>query len=66
VEAHAARHPNGGSERTRSERRIAWLLCAPAVIAMLAVTAYAVVLTVFVLFLQRRIVAGLTPGAVKG
>ena len=29
-----------GSERTRSEHRLAWLLCAPAVIAMLAVTAY--------------------------
>jgi multiple sugar transport system permease protein len=28
------------SERTRSERRLAWMLCAPAVIAMLAVTAY--------------------------
>jgi multiple sugar transport system permease protein len=28
------------SEKTRSERRLAWLLCAPAVIAMLAVTAY--------------------------
>ncbi len=29
-----------GSQRTRSEHRLAWLLCAPAVIAMLAVTAY--------------------------
>ncbi len=28
------------SERTRSERHLAWMLCAPAVIAMLAVTAY--------------------------
>jgi multiple sugar transport system permease protein len=28
------------SSRTRSERKLAWLLCAPAVIAMLAVTAY--------------------------
>jgi len=28
------------SERTRSEHRLAWLLCAPAVVAMLAVTAY--------------------------
>jgi multiple sugar transport system permease protein len=28
------------SARTRSEHRLAWLLCAPAVIAMLAVTAY--------------------------
>jgi len=28
------------SARTRSERRLGWLLCAPAAIAMLAVTAY--------------------------
>ena len=28
------------TERTRSERKLAWLLCAPAVLAMLAVTAY--------------------------
>jgi trehalose/maltose transport system permease protein len=28
------------SQRTRSERKLAWMLCAPAVIAMLAVTAY--------------------------
>jgi multiple sugar transport system permease protein len=39
MEAHAQRHP-AASEKTRSERRLAWLLCAPAVIAMLAVTAY--------------------------
>jgi multiple sugar transport system permease protein len=28
------------SERTRSERKLAWMLCAPAVLAMLLVTAY--------------------------
>jgi multiple sugar transport system permease protein len=28
------------SSRTRSERKLAWILCAPAVLAMLAVTAY--------------------------
>ncbi len=39
MEAHVPRHP-AASERTRSEHRLAWLLCAPAVIAMLAVTAY--------------------------
>lgn len=39
MEASAQRHP-AISEKTRSERRLAWLLCAPAVIAMLAVTAY--------------------------
>lgn len=32
--------PGRASERTRSERKLAWMLCAPAVIAMLAVTAY--------------------------
>ena len=42
MEAGAERHP-AISERTRSERRLAWLLCAPAVIAMLAVTAYPIV-----------------------
>ena len=30
----------GVSDRTRSERRLAWMLCAPAVLAMLLVTAY--------------------------
>jgi multiple sugar transport system permease protein len=40
------------SERTRSEHRLAWLLCAPAVIAMLAVTAYPIVYA-FVLSLQQ-------------
>lgn len=39
MEASAERHP-AISEKTRSERRLAWLLCAPAVVAMLAVTAY--------------------------
>src|SRR4051794_4172453 len=36
----AAAAPKHASERTRSERKLAWMLCAPAVIAMLAVTAY--------------------------
>jgi multiple sugar transport system permease protein len=39
MEASARQHP-AASQRTRSEHRLAWLLCAPAVIAMLAVTAY--------------------------
>ena len=30
----------GLSDRSREERRLGWLLCAPAVIAMLLVTAY--------------------------
>ena len=40
------------SSRTRSERKLAWMLCAPAVIAMLAVTAYPIVYA-FVLSLQK-------------
>jgi multiple sugar transport system permease protein len=43
MEAHAEQPPAAASERTRSERRLAWMLCAPAVIAMLAVTAYPIV-----------------------
>jgi len=38
--APASSSPGRASERTRSERRLAWMLCAPAVVAMLAVTAY--------------------------
>jgi len=40
------------SSRTKSERKLAWLLCAPAVIVMLAVTAYPI-LYAFVLSLQK-------------
>ena len=40
MEAATANSKPAISERTRSERRLGWLLCAPAVIAMLAVTAY--------------------------
>jgi multiple sugar transport system permease protein len=32
--------PSGVTERTRQERRLGWLLCAPAVFVMLLVTAY--------------------------
>jgi multiple sugar transport system permease protein len=39
--------PKGGaSSRTRSERKLAWMLCAPAVLAMLLVTAYPIVYAV--------------------
>jgi multiple sugar transport system permease protein len=51
----AARRPAGkpaASERRRSERRLGWMLCAPAVIAMLLVTAYPIVYA-FVLSLQK-------------
>ena len=40
------------SERARSERRLGWLLCAPAAVAMLLVTAYPIIYA-FVLSLQR-------------
>src|SRR3954454_15813599 len=44
MEASAPANPNptaaATSQRTRSEHRLAWMLCAPAVLAMLAVTAY--------------------------
>jgi len=52
MEASAQRHPAPVSERTRSEHRLAWMLCAPAVIAMLAVTAYPIVYAI-VLSLQQ-------------
>src|SRR5215471_4863706 len=40
------------SEATRAERRFGWLLCAPAVIVMLAVSAYPIVYAIY-LSLQR-------------
>jgi multiple sugar transport system permease protein len=40
MEAATVGRGGGITERTRSERRLGWLLCAPAVIAMLLVTAY--------------------------
>jgi multiple sugar transport system permease protein len=40
------------SSRTKSERKLAWMLCAPAVVVMLAVTAYPI-LYAFVLSLQK-------------
>jgi multiple sugar transport system permease protein len=49
------RAPAGGrgvTERAREERRLGWLLCAPAVIAMLLVTAYPIGYA-FVLSLQK-------------
>ena len=40
------------TDRTRAERRLAWMLCAPAVIVMVAVTGYPI-LYAFVLSLQK-------------
>jgi multiple sugar transport system permease protein len=43
--------PTGGaSSRTRSERKLGWMLCAPAVIAMLLVTAYPIAYAVVLSF----------------
>jgi len=45
-------HTTKTSSRTRSERKLAWMLCAPAVLAMLLVTAYPIAYAV-VLSLQN-------------
>src|SRR5712691_3071586 len=42
IEAKSAGHKRQLSEGARAERRLGWLLCAPAVIVMIAVTAYPV------------------------
>ncbi|WP_423278684.1 carbohydrate ABC transporter permease, partial [Escherichia coli] len=47
-----ARHKTKLSEGARAERRLGWLLCAPAVIIMVAVAAYPIVYSVW-LSLQR-------------
>jgi multiple sugar transport system permease protein len=55
VNATVGRLKGGGkppTDRARSERRLGWMLCAPAVIAMLLVTAYPIGYA-FVLSLQR-------------
>src|SRR5215475_6139739 len=44
------------SEGAREERRLGWLLCAPAVIVMLAVTAYPIGYAIY-LSLQRYILS---------
>jgi multiple sugar transport system permease protein len=51
MEAGTAAPPGKITERTRSERRLGWMLCAPAVFAMLLVTAYPIGYA-FVLSLQ--------------
>jgi multiple sugar transport system permease protein len=40
------------SERTRAERRLAWMLCAPAVIVMAAVAVYPIVYAIYLSFLR--------------
>jgi trehalose/maltose transport system permease protein len=52
AEVQAPKKKKPMSDRARSERRTAWLLCAPAVIVMLLVTGYPIVYA-FVLSLQK-------------
>src|SRR5215467_6218279 len=52
MEASAQKRPAKASSRTKSERKLAWMLCAPAVIVMLAVTAYPIIYA-FILSLQK-------------
>jgi multiple sugar transport system permease protein len=52
MEATTAGRKPALSERNRAERRLGWMLCAPAVIAMLAVTAYPIIYAV-ILSLQK-------------
>jgi multiple sugar transport system permease protein len=52
MEAATTAAPRAGkaSSRTRSERKLGWILCAPAVIAMLLVTAYPIVYAIVLSF----------------
>ena len=52
MEATTAPAPKVGkaSSRTRSERKLGWMLCAPAVIAMLLVTAYPIIYAIVLSF----------------
>jgi multiple sugar transport system permease protein len=52
MEATTAGRKPALSERSRAERRLGWMLCAPAVIAMLAVTAYPITYAI-ILSLQK-------------
>src|SRR6476660_622739 len=52
-----AKHRAGGiSEGARAERRLGWLLCAPAVIVMIAVTGYPIGYAIYV-SLERYILS---------
>jgi multiple sugar transport system permease protein len=52
VEVEPRRGPNARSGRARSERKLGWMLCAPAVTVMLLVTAYPIAYAIY-LSLQR-------------
>jgi multiple sugar transport system permease protein len=53
------------SEGARAERRLGWLLCAPAVVVMLAVTAYPIGYAVW-LSMQRYDLRFPAPGSSSG
>ena len=48
----AAGAPKSETDRAKAERKLGWLLCAPAVIVMLAVTAYPVLYAVYLSLLR--------------
>ena len=56
VTAGRRRRPAPLSEGARQERRLGWLLCAPAVIVMIAVTAYPIGYAIYLSF-QRYILS---------
>src|SRR5215472_5674369 len=55
-QAPATRRRQRLSEGARAERRLGWLLCAPAVIVMIAVTAYPIAYAIYISF-QRYILS---------
>ena len=50
--ARAAEPKPGLTERARAERKLGWMLCAPAVIVMLAVTAYPIIYAIYLSLLR--------------
>ena len=52
MEAATVGRRGGITERTRSERRLGWMLCAPAAIVMLAVTAYPIGYAIYLSLLR--------------
>ncbi len=52
VEAPARRERKVLTERARAERKLAWTLCAPAAIVMIAVTAYPIAYAIYLSLLR--------------
>jgi multiple sugar transport system permease protein len=44
--------PKSETDRAKAERKLAWWLCAPAVIVMLAVTAYPILYAIYLSLLR--------------